>query len=177
MLVVGVDPSLTSTGIARSDGELTTVNSAPAGYGLLARRDRLNGIVHRVSVIVGGADLVVIEGPSFGNRDAHAHDRSGLWWLLVEELTCRDIPVAVASPSDRMRYATGKGMAKKDVVLAETVRRYPAWDVNGNDVADALVLCALGCDQLGQPIADVPVTHRKALAKVAWPAPFDTPTF
>ncbi|NUS59160.1 MAG: hypothetical protein HOV66_30530, partial [Streptomycetaceae bacterium] len=67
------------------------------------------------------------------------------------------------------KYATGKGNAGKDEVLAAVVRRYPDVEVSNNNEADALVLRAMGCDHLGQPLAVVPQTHRAALDKVAWP--------
>jgi crossover junction endodeoxyribonuclease RuvC len=169
-LVVGIDFSMTSTGIARSDGLLTHVFSkGKQDDSLQAREARLRRIVREVVKYVDGAELVLIEGPSYASKFGHAHDRSGGWWLLVSALLEAVPRVVEITPTSRMTYATGKGNAAKDLVLAETVKRYPQWDVKDNDAADALVLCAMGMDHLGHPIVELPQTHRRTLAKVAWP--------
>ena len=84
--------------------------------------------------------LGVIEGPSFGSKGAGQHERAHLWWELaglLDEL-CRD--VIEVPPTNRAKYATGKGNAGKDEVLAAVVRRYPDVNVTNNNEADSLVL-------------------------------------
>jgi hypothetical protein len=55
-------------------------------------------------------------------------------------------------------------------VLAAVVRRYPHADITGNDIADALVLAAMGARQLGFPIEEsLPQANQAALAKINWP--------
>jgi crossover junction endodeoxyribonuclease RuvC len=179
--VVGLDLSLTSSGVASLwDGTLvapyrvTRIQSKP-GRGattLEARAERLQTIVAEVLVWAADADLVVIEGPSFGQaRQGGQHDRAGLWWLMVGQLTKCQVPTVEVPPACRAKYATGVGNASKDAVLAATVRRYPAIDVTGNDIADAVVLAAMGARHLGWPIDRMPATHLTAMAKVAWPTP------
>lgn len=179
--VVGLDLSLTATGIATPDGVRTLGSKGKAGATLLQRSARL----HDLAMDIGSAvdtvraglgllsserTLVVVEAPAFSRTTGHQHDRSGLWWLVVDEL-CGSalVDVVEVAPSARARYATGKGNAGKDEVLAAVVRRYPDVLVSNNNEADALVLRAMGCDWLGQPLAVVPQTHRAALDKVAWP--------
>lgn len=171
MKVVGVDYSMTSTGVAITGGHTHRVTSkGKADDSLTARQHRLMVIAGRIEELAEGADLVVIEGPSYSSKGAHTHDRSGGWWLVVANLIDQGHLVVEVPPALRMTYATGRGNARKDQVLAETVKRYPDWDVSGNDIADALVLCALGCDWAGHPLVELPQTHRRALAKIAWPA-------
>lgn len=80
------------------------------------------------------------------------------------------MPLLVVTPAQLKTYATGKGNASKDAVLAAAVKRYPAWDITGNDVADAVVLMAIGSRLLGHPIeASLPQTHLRALDKLALP--------
>lgn len=162
--VLGLDLSLTSTGIARrrTVGRLTP----PKGQSGLVR---LRWIRERVLEAAAGADLVVVEGLAFSSNTGKAAERAGLWWLVADALDTAGIPVAVAPPASRCRYATGKGNAPKDAVLAAAVRRFPDVDVTGNDQADALWLCAMGCEYLGAPLADMPALHRQALSGVAWP--------
>jgi Holliday junction resolvasome RuvABC endonuclease subunit len=172
--VLGIDLSMTSTGLAYIDGphiNTTAVRSKPTDGTVTEQRLRLRGIVAAIWAYIHqwtvSPDLAVIEGPSYGSQGKGTWDRAGLWWMVVDELLAQGVRLAVVAPTARCRYATGKGNAAKDLVLAETVKRFGV--VVGNDEADALVLAAMGRDWLGQPIAKVPETHRAALAKVAWP--------
>ena len=184
-VVVGLDLSLSSTGVAiLGDGEhrILTLGSKPAGDRLRDRRRRLRDRRRRLSSLtddiwdatetLGHPALVVVEGPSYGSRTGSQHDRSGLWWLVVDMLSDVDTAPEVVEvpPACRTRYATGKGNADKDAVLAAAVRRYPWADVTGNDTADALILAAMGRRALGHPVDDpLPKTHLAAMAGVHWP--------
>lgn len=177
MIVAGIDVSLVSTGIAINTASgapflLRTIQSKPPKVSnVYTQRARIREIADRVLDCARGADLVVIEGPAYAAKGGHAHDRSGCWWAIVDALIADCIPVAEVPPTVRITYATGKGNSSKDAVLAETVRRYPAWPVSNNDEADSLVLCALGLDHLGRPLVTLPQTHRRALESVPhWPA-------
>lgn len=173
MIVVGLDLSLISTGIAvsRYPEPLRVRSTGKAGATLAQRNARLYDVAAQVLKTIENVapDLVVIEAPAFDSRTGHQHDRSGLWWMVVQALFADAVPIAEVTTGSLKKYATGKGNAGKDAVIAETVRRYPDWPIDGNDVADALVLCAMGCDHLGQPLAALPQTYRDALLKVAWP--------
>ncbi|MGW8565681.1 hypothetical protein [Isoptericola sp. NPDC055881] len=176
MKIVGLDLSLTSTGIASVVPDAVQpalgdrFRTKPAGDDLRARARRLHEIRDAVRDWTRTrTDLAVVEGLAFSSRSGQATERAGLWWLVVHDLLVRDIPVAVVTPTARAKYATGKGNAGKDEVLAAVVRRYPDVETRGNDEADALVLAAMGARALGHPIDDLPKTHTDAMAKVAWP--------
>ena len=178
MKVVGVDLSLTSTGLATVDTERVTLNrvttSGKHGATLLERWLRLDDIATRVTDVCGAAHttaLVVVEGPSMGQgRQSGTHDRAGLWWLVMDRLHEAGHKVVEVPPSVRAKYATGAGNAGKDAVLAAVCRRYPHVEVTGNDVADALVLASMGARFLGAPLEGLPQTHLAAMGKVHWPA-------
>ncbi len=53
-------------------------------------------------------------------------------------------------------------------MLLAAARRFD-WFDGSNDAGDALWLAALGADQLGVPMVEMPKAHRVALAGVAWP--------
>lgn len=165
--VAGIDLSLTSTGIA-----VATADTAWTERITTARVDgltRIRQIVSTVVVSVKNCDLAVLEGPAYSRQAQPGHhERAGLWWMVRDALQRRDIPVAVASPSARARYATGKGNASKAAVVREISRRY-AWFGGEEDEADAVALMAMGRDHLGHPLSTVPATHRGALARVDWP--------
>lgn len=179
VIVSGIDLSLTSTGIARItweggghvDRTVERIQSTGhEGASLDERRIRLADVRRRVVDVVAASDLVVIEGPSMNSRYGHPHDRGGLWWQVVMCLA-EDYGTAVAevSPKTRAKYATGSGSAGKDAVLAATVKRYTDWDITGNDVADAVLLLAMGCRHIGRLVDKLPQLHVSAMAKVRWP--------
>jgi crossover junction endodeoxyribonuclease RuvC len=169
-LVVGIDLSLTTTGIAYPDCTTHLVESkGKLTDSLTQRRSRLCDIRWAVLDHCIKADLVVIESPAYSRTQGSQHDRSGLWWLIVDNLHMWGTPVAEVTPSGRAKYATGKGNAGKDEVIAAVVRRFPTFTGSNNNAADALVLCAMGLDHLGYPIADMPAVNRTALGAVRWP--------
>jgi crossover junction endodeoxyribonuclease RuvC len=177
--VAGVDLSLTSTGLARVYGggplaewSVQRVESKGLATATLAdRAARLSRLRETICDWVAAADLVVIEGPSFGQaRQGGQHDRAGLWWLVVDDLLARGVPVAEVTPAGRMKYATGKGNSKKDDVLAAAVRRYLDVPIQGNDIADAVLLAAMGARHLGRPVEkSLPLKQLEPMDAVRWP--------
>lgn len=163
MRVVGVDLSLTSTGIAFANGETRTIKVPADGMARLSSiRSHLMAYVE-----VFGADLVVIEGYSYGspNRAAHLGELGGVIRLALYERRVRyvDVPPAVLK-----KYATGKGNAGKNEMLTEAVRRL-GYTGSSDDEADALWLRAAALEHYGEPVAAMPQENVKALAKVSWP--------
>jgi crossover junction endodeoxyribonuclease RuvC len=133
--------------------------------------DRLNWIRGRIAESCARAHLAVMEGPSYASEGKYSHERAGLWWLVLDTLvTDYKVPVAVVPPAVLKRYATGKGNASKDAVLAAVIRRYPDVPVTGNDQADAWTLCAMGLRHLGHPAEEsLPKPNLAAMEKVDWP--------
>lgn len=167
--VIGIDPSLTCTGIATADGceSIETKPEQWQGNDL----GRLLHIAHSIYIAAHDADaeLAVLEDVAFSRNTGKASDRAGLHWLIRNLLHQAGIPVAIVKPNTRAKYATGKGNAGKDTVLIEVVRRLPIQVLNNNE-ADAAVLLAMGLDHFGQPMVTMPATHRAALEAVTWPS-------
>ena len=167
MIAAGLDLSLTSTGTARIDGTLSRADRWQPRK--LTGHDRLDWLLQHVENAVYQADIVVIEGPSYGSPLGQ-HQLGGLWWLITHLLLYRNgIPYAVVPPASLKKYATGKGNAGKDQVLLAASNRYPESGIDGNDTADALVLAAMAADFYGFPLREVPKLNRSALASVTWP--------
>jgi hypothetical protein len=167
--VVGLDLSLSSTGVAVARSDLSVSADRIRPHPKLRGHERLGWLSARVGDFTGGACLVVVEGPSYGSKGGCAHERAGLWWLVTHRLWRAGVPTAVVAPASLKKYATGRGNAGKDEVLAGVVRRFPGVAVDGNDEADAVVLAAMGADKLGFPPVPMPAAHREALVKVSWP--------
>lgn len=165
--VIGLDLSLASTGVASNRGWVGRIVTKPdPGAGFFTR---LRQIKAEVLDHVRGADLVVVEGLSLGSQTGQHMTRAGMWHLVMEAIDAADVPWAQVSPAGVKQYATGKGNAGKDLVLASVIRRFPTVEVSGNDEADALVLAAMGADHYGQRMTEMPELQRKALKKVVWP--------
>lgn len=167
--VVGLDLSLRATGVAGPGWSDTIRSTGRTRDALPVRRARLRALRAEGLDAVGHPDLVVVEGPSYGSTGAGTWDRAGLWWLVVDALYRRDVPVAIVPPSCRALYATGRGNAGKQAVLDAVRDRYGIEPGDDNQ-ADAYVLAAMGCDWLGAPLVEVPTAHRRALDSVEWPA-------
>jgi crossover junction endodeoxyribonuclease RuvC len=173
--VLGIDPSLTATGIASSAGWTEVVGSVGVRTdGYPERHQRLRAVRAKVIQLLPQVpaviDLVVMEGPAYSRSSPSAFDRAALWWDLYSRLAGRHIPVAVVAPTSRAMYATGRGNAGKGAVVDAVARRWPLYATEGNDnKADAVVLMAMGLDWLGHPLCPMPKPHRRALDKVAWP--------
>jgi crossover junction endodeoxyribonuclease RuvC len=167
--VVGVDPSMTATGIATADGceTITSKSLGKSATGVDELR-RLQRIVVQTVDACRDADLVVIEVPAFSSVTGKSTDRAGLHWLIRDRLDVERIPVALVITSSLKKYATGKGNAGKDEVLIAVVQRLPIHVANNNE-ADAATLLAMGLDKLGHPLATMPAIHRSSLAAVRWP--------
>jgi crossover junction endodeoxyribonuclease RuvC len=185
MRVLGIDPSLTSTGVAliTSDRQITThrVESAPPKRGragktpptLLERRERIRSIVDRAANLVlpwqAPVDLAVIEGPSYGSVGAGTWERGWLWGALVDRLALAEVPVAVVPPTVRAKWATGSGSAGKSPVAVHLSRMWPELDAGiSDDEWDAVCLASIGAQHLGWLPVDL-TRHADQLGKVAWP--------
>lgn len=177
--IVGLDLSLTSTGVALIAGnDISTYRVRSKGSKDASIADTALRLDTIAQFVIGwatdewslGLDLAVIEAPSFGSRNGSQHERGGLWWKVAGILWEMDVPIATVAPTTRAKYATGSGKADKDEVLAAAIKRYPAAEITGNDVADAVVLAAMGARHLGVPVEDsLPAKSLEAMATAKWP--------
>jgi Holliday junction resolvasome RuvABC endonuclease subunit len=167
-LVIGLDLSLTCTGVA---GAGWTDYIRPKK---LTGHPRLDFLVDQVVTFIRNADLVVIEGPSFGGGVKHRHeDLAGLRVMVRHACWRRGIPYALVPPSCRALYAAGKGSASKGEVRTSVADRYGI-ELEGRaryDEADAYALLAMGLHWLGESLAPVPEKNATGLTGCQWPTP------
>jgi Holliday junction resolvasome RuvABC endonuclease subunit len=167
-IVIGVDASLSATGIALPGmslpGRLLTVNGGKSAgpARLVALRDRIMDYAQH-------AELVCLEGYSFGSRGKGTISLGELGGVLRVALHEAGVRVAEIPPASLKRYATGRGNSGKSVVVVAAVKRLGLEPADDNE-ADAAWLRAMGMDALGWPLCTVPAAHRKALEAVRWPA-------
>lgn len=192
MTVVGLDMSLTCTGMAAIQGGSNLIathrvkSSGKKGATVrdtALRLEELRQEIMRWLVRLDGAavpsriDLAVIESPSFGSKGGSAHERGGLWWSVASELACWGVPIATVAPKTREKYAmgvaNGKGPEGKTAVKLAVQARYGHLaDIPDDNVADAVVLAAMGARWLKRPIDNylgLPTGSLVAMRSAKWP--------
>lgn len=179
-VVVGLDLSLTGTGMARlgpyEEDQVTTLSSkGKTADSLATRRARLARIADLISDHIGSGPTyaVAIETPAHNQTSGHHHDRSGLWWMVMDRLLNPDDRSRLEPPlvyevatTQVKKYATGKGNASKMEVMAAAIKRYPQFDIANDNEADAVILAAFLARALGEPIEEsLPQANLAALDK------------
>ncbi|ROZ88995.1 hypothetical protein [Gordonia sp. OPL2] len=181
MSIVGIDPSLTATGIAILDRDFfdaATVTKLTAvgrkGRETDRHPERSDRIVAQTRRIVAhvppDAALVLIEDiPEGINRLPSYRDRCVLWGGVYSTLRGRGLPIVVINPTTRAVWATGKGTKKPDVLAAVRLM-WPAVHIADDNEGDALILASIGAHHLGwtMPFETKP-RHTTGLDKVEWP--------
>lgn len=181
MRVIGLDLSLTSTGIAVIENGVivdthNVKSSGKKGDGYPEFMERIYNLNSSLSFLLSNlglydADLVVIEAPSHGSKFGNPHERAGLWWKTYERCWASSIPVATVAPTTRAKYITGSGKADKKEVLDAARATYGASNIPNHDIADAVGLAAMASRAMGFPVeADVTDAQLSAFNAVKWPS-------
>jgi Holliday junction resolvasome RuvABC endonuclease subunit len=162
---IGIDPSMTATGIAAHDGALSTVRTKATGDARLTEiRNAVTAVLLPSGVQVGG--LVAVE-----DLPTHAHGAgiTGMVQGVVRlALLSFGAPYVVVPPATLKKYATGKGNATKADMRMALYQRADL-DVRDDNQVDAWWLRALALDLLGVPEVRVPAAQRAALTKLTVP--------
>ncbi len=184
-VVIGVDPSLTCTGVAMLAWDAAEPRFAhwqtwrarsqalpkdfPEAEIVPATRRRLRIVLREsLALIPGRVDLTVIEGPSRKSKQSGMSDeRAALRWWLIDQLLARG-PVVVLTPKTRALLGCDNGNAEKRVVREAVRAAYPDVHIPDDNVADAVALAAAGAHRLGFPVEYSPKQTR-AHARIAWP--------
>lgn len=172
--IVGLDLSLTSTGVAIIEpgkpARTTTVKSSGTLKDTYDQRiARLADLTDRTVNLVPERALVVIEGPSYGSAEATRSmwDRAGHWHMIAGRLAAGGCLIAVPSPKTVKKWATGSGNADKVAVALAMARLFPEVEAANSDEADALACALMGANRLG--VGTFSASRTKQLEKVAWP--------
>lgn len=160
--ILGLDLSITGTGIASADGTARTVD---------LRKHTGDG---RLGIILGcvtdelehGIDLAIVE-------DLPTHARAAgitgmvhgvVRWALIDA----GVPYALITPATLKQYATGKGNADKTAMALAAYKRAGA-EFGDDNQCDAWWLRQAGLHHLGTPELELPAAQVAALLKVRWP--------
>lgn len=155
MKIVGIDPSLTGTGIAVIDGDIrtyyatntgtTVVNGDIKTYTIRSKQrgaKRLIEIRDTIQKEIADADLVVIENYAYC-RANQAHQIGELGGIIRVLLTESGVKWTTVAPAQLKKFATGKGNTKKEHILQQAYKRWGV-ECRTSDEADAFVLAKIG---------------------------------
>jgi len=187
--VVGLDLSTAATGIAAthaSTGESHLWASVldTSKRPLHTQTDIIDVAVRRACgygsgnrpLSAVGVDLVVIEG-TFSRGSASDYPLHHVRANVTQWLSRRGLAYVDVSPATLKIWATGSGassgdnkVTKQQVVEAIIAAYGGLLNIPRDDNAcDAVALMSMGLAAYGQPLAEVPETHRRALDSIRWP--------
>lgn len=171
MDVIGLDLSLTGTGIATA--EKAWKFAAPS-----KGMPRLHDIWYEIQTALRpDADLVVLEGYSYASAE-QAHQMGELGGHIRYQLWAYEIKHAVVAPGTLKKFATGNGGAGKDQMVHTAAKL--GCEAHDNNAVDAWFLRHMGlyrlarlCSVDGIPDDDEALCHTKyrdeAVTAVTWP--------
>lgn len=171
---VGLDISLVATGIAdiyrcQHLGQIGILKM-PLPEKTEAIRSLAMQICQAVPTIPSNRyGLAVIEYPNMNAAFGGQLERGWLWWETTAQLRLRGYLIAAPIQSQRSKFLTGKGNATKGAVVEQVARRWPSYQLHGDDNrADAIVYLKMGLARLGEDVG-LPASHLQVLSQVNWP--------
>lgn len=168
MNVVGLDLSLTSSGICVISGQDVRL----AHCGRKGKRNetwsqrsaRISSLCEQVISYVEPGSYINVEGPSYGSVSSSTWDRAGLWHAVVGAALAKNCSIAVTPPVNAKLWLAGHTGAGKAFMI-HCAREMSGLDITVDDEADAYALAMMACHKLG--IIDEP-DRVGALKGVAW---------
>lgn len=164
--VIGLDLSLTSTGVALPTGATFRIKTkaADGDRRLCIIRDRMRAVLADHA-----PHLAVVE-------DLPRHAKGAGITAMVHgvvraELLDAGVPFAIVVPATLKSFACDHGNAEKEQLAAAAFLAAGAEfaDDKGGDQCDAWWLRAAGHDWAGDPLFELPQAQRDRLSKAKWP--------
>lgn len=182
IISIGIDPSLTSTGIVILKGDdivesRTLPNNSADNIITRVRKIRdeiskeINRMIDSDGRGIGYNVIASIEGFSYGSKGRSIFDIGYLGWRIREDLVEWSRGTRMkwieVPPSNLKQYATGKGNAAKEVVMMNVFKRWNE-EFDDNNQADAFVLAKIGKTYLEQEddIAEFQKAAMESIRKV-----------
>lgn len=155
--VLALDLSITATGVVGTEPwERRTIKPKTVGdYRLAEIADRLEHLSFR-------CDLVIMEDLPMGMRNAAAGALGMLHGAVRVMLISTQRPYLTIPPASLKKYATSRGNAPKPDMRMELYKR-TEMDLADDNQVDAMWLWLMALDLAGQPLVQLPKTHRVAL--------------
>lgn len=91
-----------------------------------------------------------VEGLSFFvSKSQRGLQLAGLHYVLRNHLLVNSIPFEITPPTSLKKYITGKGTAKKNIIIKEIYKRWGI-DFDSDDLADAYGLARMVCSKYNE---------------------------
>ena len=102
-----------------------------------------------------GRETVYIEGPSYASNGAFVLQMGALHYHLRIFFRLNNVKFKVITPNGLKKFVTGKGVAKKELMLLKT---YKKWGVEfeDNNLADAYGLARMAMEEFTDERAKIP---------------------
>jgi Holliday junction resolvasome RuvABC endonuclease subunit len=165
MNILGIDLSLTSTGIS-VNGETGTITTQAKG----AERLSIISLAILDAIIDNSIEIVAIEGYSFASRNSQAFSIGELGGVVRTRLWERNIPYVDIPPTCRAKFATGRGNAAKTEVMSSiSAKTGIIFSGKGaDDMCDAWILEEMCRTVIGVSEYEWSATQLSALDKIDW---------
>lgn len=161
--VLGIDPSLTATGIALPDGTLRTIKYPKS----VVKDARLQHLYNELVAVIRDQNVTHALMEDLPKHAQAAGITGMVQGVLRLALLNNNIPYTTVTPATVKKLATGKGNATKPDMRIEFFKRTGADNRDDNQV-DAYWLRQLALQHLGLADYSLPKTHTDALLKVVW---------
>lgn len=149
--ILGIDPSLTNTGLCWGDGRAWDTASFPFKHPKGTETQALENRVKRIDELTLRVEcqlevckpaMALIESYSFGSRNKGEY--LGEFGGMLRSMLIKNVSKVVeVAPTMVKKFATGKGNAKKEVIIGHVRDRWKCLLPN-SDEADAYVLYRIG---------------------------------
>lgn len=159
MRFVGLDPSLTGTSIVCLDENseivgqelIKTKSSLEIENRLLMINKSIRNLLddkYQIRTVDGYEHSVILymEGLSFGAKGNSVTQLAGLhYFLRIGFLSRFDFEYKIIPPTTLKKFVTGKGTAKKELILLNVYKRWGV-EFSDNNLADAYSLSRMALD-------------------------------
>jgi len=165
--VLGLDPSLTSFGLCEvdvmDDNATQWTMTSHVFKSKYKGVSRLVDIRYHLDQVIAEVepDLVVLEGYAFA-RPNQAHQIGELGGMIRLLLDGHKLEPLIVPPTKLKKFVTGKGNAKKDLMLMYTSKRFGV-EFDNSDESDAFGLAMFGAMQQGWCDVPLPQANLDAL--------------
>lgn len=163
MRIIGLDLSMSATGVCFPDGSTAVIKPAGEGDRRLLSIEAWTNEALRVA----RPDIAVIE--QFGAFQGAAARTVPLVHAVVRLcLMHAGIPYVLLTPQTLKTVATGRHTADKAAMMLAAFKRMGREFTDDNE-CDAAWLRAAGHAAYGKPVVELPKAHTDVLCKAAWP--------
>lgn len=171
---VGLDLSLTNTGVAILTDNLDdsprvlSIKTTPK-YDLYTRAEMALGkleVFLNDHIVSNKITHFFTEGFAFGatGQIFNIAEFSGIIKYHINKIWFRDSDFFQIPPTSLKKFITGKGTAKKELMIKEVYKRYQ-FDTNDDNAADAFSLAVMGRAYLSKPCDTLTDFQKDALLK------------